>query len=108
MCKMQQINNDNLTDFHFFKLAFQADEFYPGFRDEIQKLKQEENKTWIEILKLAIQKKEIIQSVDIECAAKMFMIIPQGLGIDTSIESSLLTSDVLQKMYMQFYDLIKI
>ncbi len=106
--KLQKINNENLNDFYFYKLAFQADEFYPGFREKIQELKQVEEKTWIKVLNFAIQKKEIKQDINIEDAAKMLIIIPQGLGIDTSIDASSLTFDALKRIYMLFYDLIKI
>lgn len=106
MTKLQQINSENLDDFHFFKLAFQADEFYPNFKNKINKLKQKEEKTWIEILKLAVQKKEIRQDVNITDTAKLLMIIPDGMGINSSFNSRL-TKEALKKVYMQFYNLIR-
>ncbi len=104
--KLQKINSENLDDFNFFKLAFQADEFYPNFKEKIYKLKQKEEQTWKQILTLAVQKNEIKQDLNIEDTAKLLLIIPEGLGINRSFKSGLTKKD-LKKTYMQLYNLIK-
>ncbi len=106
MNRLQKINSEQLDDFHFFKLAFQADEFYPNFKEKIYKLKQKEEQIWKQILTLAIKKKEIKKEINIEDTAKLLMIIPEGLGVNNSFKSGLTKID-LKKAYMQLYNLIK-
>ncbi len=105
--KLQQINSENLDDFHFFKLAFQADEFYPNFKEKIGKLKKKEEEVWRQILKLAVQKQEIKEDINIDNITKLLMIIPEGLGVNNSF-SSRLTKEDLTKTYFEIYKLITV
>ncbi len=87
--KLQQINSENLDDFHFFKLAFQADEFYPNFKEKIGELKKKEEDIWRQILELAVQKQEIRENINIDNITQLLMIIPEGLGVNSSFSSRL-------------------
>ena len=103
---LRQINQDKVEDFYFFKLAFQADEFYPNFKQKVQILKQKEEQMWFKILQMASLAGEIKEKIDIENTAKLLMIIPDGMGINSSFDSGL-PLESLRDLYTHLYTLIR-
>lgn len=103
MNMLRSITETNIEDFYFFKLAFQAEEFYPNFKEKVEKIQKAEAIEWVKILTLAKSKGEVKMTTDIEMSATIFMIIPQGIGMN-SLFGVGLTIETLKGMYDRFYN----
>lgn len=104
--KLRAVTHQKVDDIYFFRLAFQAMEFYPDFKDKVGRLKQKEMDAWLAVLRRAVLKGEISSTLDLHRAAQLLMIIPEGLGISTTFGSGL-SVETLRASYMHYYNLIK-
>ncbi len=104
--KLRKITAHKIDDFFYFKLAFQADEYYKGFSQKITLLNSKEFERWKAAVLHAIETGEIRKNLDADYVAQMFVMIPQGLGLAAAFNSRLKAED-LKEAYLKFYNIIK-
>ncbi|MDO4721764.1 TetR/AcrR family transcriptional regulator [Porphyromonas circumdentaria] len=104
--KLREITSFKVDDFHFFKLAFQVEEFYPDFKTRVATIFSEEGKEWEKVIRSAIEQKEVHETIDVHLTATLFIIIPRGLGLSMAFSSGI-SIETLRETYEKFYFTLK-
>lgn len=102
---LREITNTEIEDFYFFRLAFQAEEFYNCFKDKVKKIQNKESLEWLKLLTIAKSKGEIRSDIDVEMTATLFVIVPQGLGLNALFGTGL-TVDTVKDIYSRLYKML--
>lgn len=97
---------EKISDLDFFKFVFQASEYYPGFLDMVNKLVTDEIEKWHKIIEHAIKTGELNSNIDVEFAAKYFVMLPFGVGLYKAFQEGI-NGDDINAHYVKFYNLIK-
>lgn len=97
---------EKISDLDFFKFVFQASEYYPGFLDMVNKLVTGEIEKWHKIIEFSIKSGELKSDIDIEFAAKYFVMLPFGIGLYKAFQEGLSSNDI-NVYYIKFYNMVK-
>lgn len=105
---LKSITSIELTDFHFFKFAFQATEHYPEFSEQINLITEKEFNGWRNIVQKAMRTGEIRADLDIDYTTQMFITTPFGLGVFSAFSKyiNISTKDI-RTSYTRLYALLK-
>lgn len=104
--KLRTMTNFKVGDFYFFKLAFQAESFYPNFQSKVKSTFKDEENMWKKILTRAVNLGEINVKTDIDLTVSLLMLIPRGLGLSMAFTSGIST-DSLKNIYESLYKTLK-
>ncbi len=74
------------VDINYFTILFDAMRIFPGFREKMMKLMEEELSTWTEIIKSARSKDEFASPMTDEQIARMFIYSNDGIGLRLLLE----------------------
>ncbi|KGN81787.1 hypothetical protein HW49_03595 [Porphyromonadaceae bacterium COT-184 OH4590] len=103
---IKSITTEPLSDFYYFKLVYDACDFYKGFVEKINLINHRELSEWKSIIAISIANKEIKNDLNIDFIANNFVLLPQSVGLKYSFNGTL-NIDELEMMYFEFYKLLK-
>ena len=105
--EMRSISTTPITDLNYFKLIYDACDFYEGFTTKITIINNREIEEWKKIIQNAIDNNEINPDSDIDFVANNFVFMPQAIGMKYSFSGNI-NIEELRAMYPRFYELLKI
>lgn len=104
--EMKTISTKPITDLNYFKLIYDACDYYEGFTDKITRINNREIEEWEKIIKNAMDNKEINPLSDIDFVANSFVFMPQAIGLKYSFSGNI-NIEELKSMYLRFYKLLR-
>ena len=97
-------NNLSLSYYYF---AFDALRILPEFGEKMREIQLREEQTWVEVIENAKVSGEVLDSIDSQEIAKLFVSSKNGLAMQVILENSLkLFSKEIQSVWASLYKLI--
>lgn len=98
----------NIGMLNYFIMTFQALEMNPSLSELSKKAHDYEVSKWEMIIQNSIESGEVINSIDVEKTAKLFMNIRHGIGVTSTHATSMEdTIDAIEEMYEYIFSLIR-
>lgn len=93
---------------NYFILNFQALELNPDLAEQGDEIHRLEVNRWEQIIRNSVDQGEILKQTDVEKTARLFMNVRHGVGVTSTLKTSMAASiDCIDEMYQFIFSLIR-